>query len=140
VEVTVPIDLDALAKGQDELNLALEAGDVIHVPRVSSFYVGGEVERPGSFPLRAKTTVQQAVVAAGGVKNVAAWDDVRLYRVNAARELEIIKLDLDQIEGGKQGPDLQKNDVVIVGKHQGKAFFFGFLDFVKGVVGMSKGF
>lgn len=140
-EVTVPIDLEALAQGKEELNLTLEAGDVIHVPRASTYYVGGEVERAGSFPLRARTTVQQAVVAAGGVKDVAAWGDIRLYRVNTTGEREITKVDLDEVEAGsRQAPELRARDVVIVGKHAGKVFLYGVRDFVKGAFGLSKGF
>ena len=81
-----PIDLSELADGREELNVALRSGDVVHVPRAGSVYVGGSVERPGSFLLRGKTTVQQAILAAGGVKDVADWSDVRLYRKAAVRE------------------------------------------------------
>ena len=40
---------------------------MVHVPRAGSVYVGGSVERPGSFLLRGKTTAQQAIFAAGGI-------------------------------------------------------------------------
>src|SRR6266446_4640185 len=66
VEVMVPIDLSELADGREDLNVALRSGDVVNVPRAGSVYVGGSVEHPGSFLLRGKTTVQQAVLAAGG--------------------------------------------------------------------------
>ena len=84
-EVMAPIDLSELADGREDLNIALRSGDVVHVPRAGSVYVGGSVERPGSFLLRGKTTVQQAILAAGGVKDVADWSDVRLYRKTAVR-------------------------------------------------------
>jgi polysaccharide export outer membrane protein len=141
VEVTVPIDLEALARGREELNVTLEAGDVIHVPRAGTYYVGGAVERAGSFPLRAGTTVQQAIVAAGGVKEIAAWGDVRLYRVSPNGDREIVTVDLDEIEAGRQQvPELRERDVVIVGKHAGKAILYGVRDFMRGAFGMSKGF
>jgi polysaccharide export outer membrane protein len=139
-EVMVPIDLLELADGRDELNIPLRPGDVIHVPRAGSFYVGGSVERPGSFLLRGKTTLQQAVLAAGGVKDVADWTDVRLYRRAPSGQVEVTTVDLNAVEEGKPAPDLRRNDVVIVGKHDGKAFLYGFLDFFKGVVGIGKGF
>lgn len=141
VEVTVPIDLEALSRGKEELNVTLQAGDVIHVPRANSFYVGGEVEKPGLYPLRQKTTIQQGIFAAGGVKEVAAWGDIRLYRVKPNGEREVIKVDLDEIEAGKQAPpDLRKNDVVIVGKHYGKATLVGIRDFMRGAFSVGKGF
>lgn len=138
-EVMIPIDLSELADGRDELNIPLRPGDVIHVPRAGSFYVGGSVEHPGSFLLKAKTTLQQAILAAGGVKNVADWTDVRLYRRTPSGQVEVTTVDLNAVEGGKPSPELQQNDVVIVGIHGGKAVFYGFLDFFKGALGVAKG-
>jgi polysaccharide export outer membrane protein len=139
-EVMVPVDLEALVGGRDELNIALEPGDVVNVPRAGSYYVGGSVMKPGSFLLRRKTTVEQAVLAAGGAHDVADLEDVRVYRERPGGEREVLAFNLKEFEReGRPGPELSKNDVVIVGKSQGKAFWFGFLDFFKGVFGLSKG-
>jgi polysaccharide export outer membrane protein len=138
-ELMVPIDLEALARGRDELNIALEPGDVIHIPRAGSFYVGGSVEKPGSFLLRGRTTVEQAIFAAGGPRDVAALEDVRIYRGKPGGQQEVITFDLVAFQQGQPAPELQKNDVVIVGKSGSKAFWYGFLDFFKGVFGLSKG-
>ncbi|HSL49321.1 MAG TPA: polysaccharide biosynthesis/export family protein [Candidatus Deferrimicrobiaceae bacterium] len=138
-EVMAPIDLSELADGREDLNVALRSGDVVHVPRAGSVYVGGSVERPGSFLLRGKTTVQQAILAAGGVKDVADWGDVRLYRKATSGKVEVTTYDLDAFEQGKPAPELQRNDVVVVGKSAGKAFFYGFIDFFKGALGVAKG-
>lgn len=138
-EVMASIDLEALAGGREELNVALRAGDVIHVPRAGSFYVGGSVERPGSFFLKSKTTVEQAILAAGGVKDVADWEDIRLYRAKPGGEREVIALNLKKFEEGQPAPELQKNDVVVVGKSASKAFWYGFYDFFRGIFGLSKG-
>jgi polysaccharide export outer membrane protein len=139
-EVMLPIDLSELADGRDELNIPLRPGDVIYVPRAGSFYVGGSVERPGSFLLRSKTTVQQGIVGAGGVKNVADWTDVRLYRRAPSGQVEVSTVDLNAVEGGTPAPELRPNDVVIVGTHGGKAVFFGVLDVIKSAVGVAKTF
>jgi len=138
-EVMAPIDLSELADGREDLNVQLRSGDVVHVPRAGSVYVGGSVERPGSFLLRGKTTAQQAIFAAGGVKDVADWSDVRLYRKTPSGKVEVTVYDLDAFEKGAPAPELQRNDVVVVGKSAGKAFFYGFLDFFKGALGVAKG-
>jgi polysaccharide export outer membrane protein len=135
----VSIDLGALAGGSEDLNVDLEAGDVINVPRAGSYYVGGAVERPGSFLLKAKTTIQQAILAAGGVKDVAAWEDIRLYRTATTGERDVLTFDLNDFEKGRALPEIQKNDVVVVGKSPSKAFWYGFLEFFHGIFGMSKG-
>src|SRR5207245_4400808 len=70
-QVMTAVDLESLAGGKRELNLPLQAGDVIEVPRAGSFYVGGEVNRSGSFLLKARTTLDQVPAVAGGVKDVA---------------------------------------------------------------------
>src|SRR6185295_258481 len=138
-EIMTPIDLAAIADGREELNVILQPGDVVHVPRAGSFYVGGSVERSGSFVLRGRTTLHQAVLAAGGVKDVADWSDVRLYRKDASGKVSVSNYDLEKFEEGQPAPELQRNDVVIIGKHAGKAFFYGFLDFFKGALGVAKG-
>jgi polysaccharide export outer membrane protein len=137
-EVMVPIDLDALVQGNEELNVALESGDVLNVPRAGSYYVGGSVERPGPFLLRARTTVAQAVMAAGGVRDDADWSDVRVYRPKPGGGQEVLAFSLNDFEAGKEAPEVQKNDVVMVGRSLGKAFFFGTLNVLKGVFGFSK--
>ncbi|MGH7396030.1 MAG: polysaccharide biosynthesis/export family protein [Candidatus Rokuibacteriota bacterium] len=138
-EVMTSIDLSALADGREELNVPLQSGDVVHVPRAGSVYVGGSVERAGSFVLRGRTNLHQAILAAGGVKDVAAWSDVRLYRRGESGEVSVSSYDLEQFEEGQPSPELQRNDVVVIGKHPAKAFFYGFIDFFKGALGVAKG-
>jgi polysaccharide export outer membrane protein len=139
VDVMAPIDLSELADGREDLNIQLQAGDVVNVPRAGSVYVGGSVERPGSFLLRGKTTAQQAIFAAGGVKDVADWSDVRLYRKSPSGKVDVTVYDLNEFEKGAPAPELQRNDVLVIGKHAGKAFLYGFLDFFKGALGVAKG-
>jgi polysaccharide export outer membrane protein len=138
-DVMTTVDLEAIAAGNEELNVPLEAGDVIQVPRAGSVYVGGSVVKPGTVQLRGRTTVHQAIVAAGGPTNVAAWDDVRLYRKKPDGQVEIKSFDLDEFEAGKEVPLVQKNDVVVVGKSAIKAFFYGSLDLLRGVFGVGVG-
>jgi polysaccharide export outer membrane protein len=130
-EAMVAIDLEALIGGRAELNLSLQSGDVIHAPWAGSFYVGGEVQRPGSFVLKSRTTLDQAIVAAGGVKNVAAWGDIRLYRPTSSGEPEVQQFSLKAFEKGEPAPELRKNDIVIVGTSQGKAILYGLRDFFR---------
>lgn len=138
-EVMTAIDLEAMTKGSEELNVQLEAGDVIQVPRAGSIYVGGSVLRPGPIPLKGKTTVHQAILAAGGASNVAALADVRLYRTQPDGKINIMPLDLNEFEAGSGSPDLQKQDVVIVGKSAIKAFFYGVYDLFRGMFGVGVG-
>src|SRR2546422_9672596 len=131
------IDLESLASGRQELNLPLQAGDVIEVPRAGTFYVGGEVQKPGAFPLKGRTTLDQAAMAAGGGNPGRASDGLRLYRSRPDGTKEVMKFSMNDFENGQSGPDLQANDVVIVGKSAGKAVLYGVRDFFKFGIGMS---
>jgi len=138
-EKMIPIDLELVTRDRQDLNLVLQAGDVIHVPRAGAYYVGGEVNKAGSFLLRAKTTLHQAIVNAGGVKNTADWDDVRVYRPQANGNSEVLKYSLNQIEDrpDKEAVEIKKNDVVIVGLSNMKAFGYGVLNFIRFGIGAS---
>src|SRR5260370_6792028 len=73
-DIVTAVDLDALVAGQAELNLPLQSGDVVNIPRAGSYYVGGEVQHPGSFFLKARTTLQPALAAPASVSNAADSD------------------------------------------------------------------
>ena len=137
-ELMVAINLDELTAGREELNVPLQSGDVVYVARAGWYYVGGSVEKPGPFFLRSKTTVQQAITAAGGPKDVADWADIRLYRTKPTGEREVLTFSLNSFEKDQAPPEIQKDDIVVVGKSQAKAFWFGVYDFFKGVLGVSK--
>src|SRR5574337_493193 len=68
-EAVLEIKLEALlVNGREELNAPLQSGDVIHVPKAGSFFVGGAVQKPGSYLLKGReVTVDQAIIEAGGV-------------------------------------------------------------------------
>lgn len=138
-DVMTTIDLEAIANGNEELNVLLEAGDVIQVPRAGSVYVGGQVAKPGPVQLKGRTTLHQAIVAAGGPTNVAAWGDVRLFRKKPDGQVDMQSFDLDDFEAGKESPSVQKNDVVVVGKSAIKAFVYGAIDILRGVFGVGVG-
>lgn len=133
--VTIEVDLEELAAGREDLNVVLETGDIVNVPRAGSIFVGGAVEKPGSFLLKNKTTLQQAIVAAGGVTGFAKWSDVRIYRPKSGGDREILTFDLKEIEEGAAPPEVLKNDVVVVGRSDTKWFFYHIYDFLRGRVG-----
>jgi polysaccharide biosynthesis/export protein len=135
-EVMIPINLEAAVTESGGANPPLRAGDVIHVPRAGSYYVGGEVVRPGSFVLKGKTTVHQAIVNAGGVTPTADRDDVRVYRPVADGQSQVLKFSLNELEK-RQGSDVEvtKNDVVILGNSAFKSIGYGVLNFIKFGIG-----
>jgi polysaccharide export outer membrane protein len=97
--------------------------------------VGGEVQKPGSFVLKSHTTVEQATVAAGGLKQVADRDDIRLYRTGPDGQREVLTYSLNEFEKGAQAPEVRASDVIIVGRSGLKFAFYTFLEFVRFGIG-----
>jgi polysaccharide export outer membrane protein len=91
--VSVPLlgDVFAVAKTPKGLaaELAQQLSKYVNSPTVTvtlassstlRFYVVGEVQKPGEFPLVGRTTVMQALALAGGFREYAKKDDLKLLR------------------------------------------------------------
>lgn len=77
--------------------------------------VGGQVQRPGSYPVVGRMTLVRAVAAAGGLGDFAQTDEVLIFRTVEGRKLAAI-YDMRGIERGNyDDPEIYANDVVIVG-------------------------
>lgn len=82
-EAVLWVDLDALLReGDMALNVPLVPGDIIHIAEGTQrmFYVLGEVNNPGIYPLRPGSTTIDAIALAGGVTEDANDDGIRLLR------------------------------------------------------------
>jgi polysaccharide export outer membrane protein len=83
-------------------------------PRV---FVGGQVQKPGSYELRAAQTVLQAVIVAGGFTREASRKMVLHARPVGDRELKVTVVDLKRLlsaQGAGQENELQDGDYVFV--------------------------
>jgi polysaccharide export outer membrane protein len=91
--LTVPLLGDVFAVGKTPRALATELGQqlgqLITAPVVTvtlnyssaqRFFVVGEVGKPGEFPLVGRTTVMQALALAGGFREYAKRDEVKILR------------------------------------------------------------
>jgi polysaccharide export outer membrane protein len=139
-EAIIEINLDDLfVEGKEELNIPLQAGDVVHVPKAGSVFVGGAVQKPGAYFLKGRAvTVDQAIIEAGGVSRVADFENVKIFRERGGQTKEVIEINLNEIEQGKKGPLAMKNDVILVGQDAVKVFWYGLLDLVR--VGVAVGY
>lgn len=136
-EVVLGINLEEmLLNGREELSAPLQAGDVVHVPKAGSFFVGGAVQKPGAYLLKGgNITVEQAIIEAGGVTRTADFAGVRIFREIKGQQKQIIEVDLNEIERGQKGPLVVKNDVILVSSNGLKSVWFGFLEFIRFGVG-----
>ncbi|MEW6209369.1 MAG: polysaccharide biosynthesis/export family protein [Acidobacteriota bacterium] len=111
-----PANINGIFKGQIEGNIPLEPGDVVNVPQTDVFFVAGEVNAPGEFPLKPGTTFRQALSLARGFKFNAAKDNVIIFREDPRTgKREELKVDAGAIMNAKK-PDiaLLPNDVIQV--------------------------
>lgn len=81
------------------------------------FFVMGEVQKPGSYPVpvESKVTVLQAISIAGGLTRIAAPSRIRVLR-QAGGKTEDFKVDVKALTRNKEESDLllQPNDVIFV--------------------------
>jgi polysaccharide export outer membrane protein len=93
------VDLDQLMKeGRSELNIEINSGDVLFVPEAGTFFVDGAVRKPGSYHIKHKTTVQGALLEAGGLAPYANKEKAMLIRYSESGTRQMIGLDLTQEE------------------------------------------
>jgi polysaccharide export outer membrane protein len=110
---TFIVDLDRLIReGNVELNIRLNGGDVLFVPEAGVFFVDGAVKRPGAYPIKHRTVVQEGLVEAGGFEHYANKDSIKLVRIAENGERKIIDLDLSNTDTKEMV--LKDRDILII--------------------------
>lgn len=136
-EEVVTVDLwKFLREGDLSQDVLLRDGDSIVIPTATTFdpseatkialsnfspdritvSVVGEVESPGAVQLRPNTTLNQAVLTAGGFKSGRAVKGVDLIRLNPDGSVTKRRIKIDLAQGLDQNvnPPLHNNDIVVV--------------------------
>ena len=109
----VLVDLDQLIiKGNAQLNIEINGGDVIFIPEAGVFFVDGAVKKPGAYAIKHRTVVQEALVEAGGLEPWAMKDKIKLVRLTQNGEREIMDLDLSQ--PGVKEMAINDRDILVV--------------------------
>jgi protein involved in polysaccharide export with SLBB domain len=128
-KIAVPLldELQAAGRTPGQLTEALVDGykKEFRNPRVTvivrsfsnqNVYVGGEVDKPGLFPLNGRITLLQAILQAGGAKESAKESGVILLRNDGNGKPEVHQVSLRELIKGKPDMVLQPFDVVYVPK------------------------
>jgi len=121
---SVKVNLGALLRGQGkERDVALEPGDMVIVPQVTTgfVYVVGEVVKPGAYVYRPDLTLSQALGMAGGLTDDGAYSHIEITRREPGRaEPLVINFD-DYIKTGDPAKDipLRQGDIVRVFERKG---------------------
>lgn len=98
---------------------ALQVASSNFSPDAIKVNVVGEVSTPGAVAVRPNTTLNQAILAAGGFKGGRAKTAVELIRLNPDGTVDrrTIAVDFSQKLDEKSNPPLRNNDVVVVNRN-----------------------
>jgi len=96
------LDTEELVRGDSSKDPLLMAGDTLYVPDGDKFFIYGQINQSGTFPILPGMTVQQALAIAGGVSATGSTGKVGLVRGGGKEQ----SVDLTE--------KIQRNDVIIV--------------------------
>jgi len=127
-KITFPLLDDIQAEGQTTMQLKqtieTKLSEFVEAPTVTitlanpgsqKYYILGEVQNVGEYPLMKKLTIVQAFALAKGFTEWAAKDEIILFRRHHGKE-KMIKIDYDDITDGNLKHDIQlrADDIIIV--------------------------
>jgi polysaccharide export outer membrane protein len=134
------VDLvDLVERGDLSANCVLDDGDVVHVPPAAQFFVMGEVNEGGAFPLRGEITLLRAIALAGGLKENATPAATVLIRTTPKGRVTT-PIDLNEVAAGSEKDVLmQADDVLVVNESGGDRTLRGIGAFIRGLFTISYG-
>ncbi len=107
------IDLDQLIKkGQTNLNVDINGGDIIFAPEAGHFFVDGAVRRAGSYPIREKLGLREALATAGGMRPWSLKDSLVLIRNVEGKGRVGIEIDLKNPDNHEL--EIKDGDIIVV--------------------------
>jgi polysaccharide export outer membrane protein len=93
---------EELVRGDANKDPLLLEGDTLYVPDADKFYIYGQINQPGTFPILPGMTIQQAMAIAGGATATGSTGKVGLVRGSEKEQsVEVTET-------------IQRNDVIIV--------------------------
>src|SRR5262252_8842948 len=118
----IKVNINGLFKREFDKNLRLYPRSIVHIPQAEVFFVGGEVNAPGSFMFKEGATLRQAITLAQGMKSTAASDRAIIFReVTGSGKRQEIRVDAGKIMNGEQEDvEINANDIVIIPNSRSK--------------------
>lgn len=116
------VNISGLLKGRFEQNTNVEPGDIVNIPQADVFFVAGEVNAPGSFPLSDGTTLRQAIALSQGTTFNASLGNGVIFRQDVATgKRQEIPVDIGAVmKGRREDVVILANDIVIVPNSRAK--------------------
>jgi len=105
----IKLDIDLpliLQQGRADLDIPVENGDIIYVDRAPTFYMYGEVQRPGQLRVERGMTLMQALAQAGGLSARGTTRGIKVHRKDAAGVVQVREIKMNEL--------VERDDVVYV--------------------------
>ncbi|MFN7983306.1 MAG: polysaccharide biosynthesis/export family protein [Vicinamibacterales bacterium] len=96
----IKVDLSALQAGNMTLNLSLQDGDTVNVPKAQSVFVTGQVKTPGAYAVEPGTTVLQVLSLAGGLTERGSNNRIRIQRTENGKRSDVAAKLSDVVKPG----------------------------------------
>lgn len=96
--------IERLATGAANEDPLVAPGDKIYAPEAKLFYIYGEVNSPGAFPMMTEPTVRKALAQGGGIKPTGTHRKVTVFRGG------------ERLKGLELSQPIQPGDVIVVGE------------------------
>jgi len=96
------VSLDELLKqGNMRQNMVVLGGDVIFIPLSGQCFIDGAVRNPGTYTLKTKMTITEALALAGGLASYADDDGIKLIRYMGTDQARaIVSLSYSDLQAG----------------------------------------
>jgi polysaccharide export outer membrane protein len=105
----IKLDIDLpliLQQGRADLDIPVENGDIIYVDRAPTFYMYGEVQRPGQLRVERGMTLMQALAQAGGLSARGTTRGIKVHRKDAAGAVQVREIKMNEL--------VERDDVIYV--------------------------
>lgn len=86
---TIVVDLEKALQGDTTQNVSILSGDSIYLSKARTFFIMGEVNRPGQYTLEKGMTVRRAISVASGNTEKAALNRVTIIRREGDADVEM---------------------------------------------------
>jgi polysaccharide export outer membrane protein len=119
----IKVNINGLYRGEFDKNMRLYPRSIVNIPQAEVFFVGGEVNAPGSFMFKEGATLRQAITLAQGMKSRAASDRAIIFREDpVTKKKQEIRVDAGKIMNGKQEDvAITANDILIIPNSRAKS-------------------
>ncbi|MBI4698798.1 MAG: SLBB domain-containing protein [Nitrospirae bacterium] len=121
----IDVDLKSIIDGNKEADILLQPDDKLIVQRNKSFFVQGEIYRPGEYIIDKDMTVVKALSAANGVTANGLFGKIKIKRKQKEdieyKDIAVIDINNGTIEGSEGHMSLQPDDILIIERN--KTFF-----------------